>query len=103
MNVIFQAQVPKAHGQDVSARGILEPIVSVCIPTYNRAAMLKNAMDSVLAQTFGDFELIVSDNASSDGTEALVRSYRDERIRYVKQLQPVHGHVQRALHHGGER
>ena len=84
MNVIFQAQVPKAHGQDVSARGILEPIVSVCIPTYNRAAMLKNAMDSVLAQTFGDFELIVSDNASSDGTEALVRSYRDERIRYVK-------------------
>src|SRR6266542_5938604 len=87
MNVVCQAQVPKPHGQyaQVSARATRDPVVSVCIPTYNRMAMLKNAVDSALAQTFGDFEVIVSDNASSDGTEALMRSYRDERIRYVRQ------------------
>jgi glycosyltransferase involved in cell wall biosynthesis len=60
------------------------PKVSVCIPTYNRAGMLKEAVEAVLAQTFTDFELIVSDNASTDGTESVVRSFDDPRIRYVK-------------------
>ena len=60
------------------------PAVSVIVPVRNRRALLRRLLDALAAQTFGDFELIVSDNASSDGTEALVRSYRDERIRYVK-------------------
>lgn len=57
--------------------------VSVCIPTCNRAQLLREAIDSVLNQTFPDFELIVSDNASSDNTRSAVHSFRDPRIRYV--------------------
>lgn len=60
------------------------PQVSVCIPTYNRAGMLKESIESVLAQTFQDFELIVSDNASTDDTEQMVRSFHDRRIVYSR-------------------
>lgn len=49
--------------------------VSVIIPTFNRAIMLKNAIDSVLAQEFDDFELIVIDDGSTDNTPEIIRSY----------------------------
>jgi len=58
--------------------------ISVIIPTYNRAHMVKEAIDSVLCQTFHDFELIIVDNFSSDDTESMVSSYHDKRIRYFK-------------------
>lgn len=57
---------------------------SIVIPTYNREKLIGRAIDSVLAQTYPYFELIVSDDASTDGTESVVRSYKDERIRYIK-------------------
>jgi len=60
------------------------PTVSVCIPTYKRSAFLKNSIASVLAQTFQDFELIVADNASTDDTSAVVNSFHDDRIRYIR-------------------
>jgi glycosyltransferase involved in cell wall biosynthesis len=60
------------------------PFFSVCIPTYNRASLLSQAIESVLAQDFTDFELIVCDNASTDNTEEIVKSYEDARIRYIK-------------------
>lgn len=58
--------------------------VTVCIPTYNHARYLAAAIESVLAQTFGDFELIVVDNASTDNTRDLMLGYlaRDPRVRY---------------------
>lgn len=65
--------------------------VSVCIPTYNRAHYLQGAIESVLTQTYHEFEIIVSDNASTDGTEALVRSFRDLRIRYLRNERNVGG------------
>lgn len=57
------------------------------IRTYNRATLVGRAIDSVLAQTFRDFELIVLDDCSSDKTEEIMREYaaRDSRIRYVRQ------------------
>jgi len=58
--------------------------VSAIILTYNRAHMVTEAIDSVLNQTFKDFELIVVDNYSSDSTESVVKSYNDKRIRYFK-------------------
>jgi glycosyltransferase involved in cell wall biosynthesis len=63
------------------------PRVSIGIPVFNMQATVARAIDSVLAQTFGDFELLVSDNVSSDGTEAICREYaaRDGRIRYTRQ------------------
>lgn len=59
-------------------------IVSVIMPTYNRADYLKCALDSVLAQTFTDFELLVLDECSTDHTQALVESYGDPRIKYYR-------------------
>ncbi|ELZ10994.1 family 2 glycosyl transferase [Halovivax asiaticus JCM 14624] len=59
------------------------PTVSVVIPTYNRAALLSRAIDSVLAQTADDFELLVVDDGSTDDTEAVVTGYRDDRVRYI--------------------
>lgn len=61
------------------------PKVSVIIPTYNRADFLPQAIASVLDQTFGDFELIVVDDGSTDGTRQVVECFRDRRIRYVFQ------------------
>ena len=59
------------------------PRVSIGVPVYNGARYLPEALDSLLAQTFEDFELIVSDNGSSDHTLDICRAYerRDERVR----------------------
>ncbi len=57
--------------------------VSVVISTYNRARMLKRAIQSVLNQTFQDFELIVVDNASTDHTKEVVQSFSEERLHYL--------------------
>ncbi len=60
--------------------------VSVCLTTYRRAHLLGRTIESILGQDFGDFELIISDNASPDGTEEVCRDYarRDGRIRYSR-------------------
>jgi len=60
------------------------PTVSVIIPTYNRAHLVGRAIKSVLDQTYQDFELIVIDDASTDNTEEVVKSFNDERIKYLK-------------------
>jgi glycosyltransferase involved in cell wall biosynthesis len=60
------------------------PLVTVAIPTYNRAAYLPDAIESVLVQTLRDFEVIVLDDGSTDETEAVVTPYL-ERVRYVRQ------------------
>lgn len=58
--------------------------VSVCIPTYNRAHFLPEAIASVQAQTESDWELIVCDDGSRDGTPELMSSFDDKRIRYLR-------------------
>lgn len=62
------------------------PRVSIGLPVYNGAEYIRECLDSILAQTYTDFELIISDNGSTDGTEAICRAYaaRDPRIRYVR-------------------
>lgn len=62
------------------------PLVSIGIPTYNRAdVFLKQALESAVSQTYPNIEIIVSDNCSTDNTEALVRSFNDPRIKYFRQ------------------
>jgi glycosyltransferase involved in cell wall biosynthesis len=63
------------------------PLVSLGIPAYNAERFLARAIDSLLEQTLSDFELIISDNASTDGTRAICERYarEDGRIRYVRQ------------------
>lgn len=63
------------------------PAVSIGLPVYNGGATVGKAIITLLAQTFGDFEIVISDNASTDATEEICRDFarRDERIRYVRQ------------------
>ncbi len=61
------------------------PLVTVVISTYNRAHLLKRAINSVLRQTFTDFELIIVNNASTDNTEEIINIFKakDNRIEYI--------------------
>lgn len=61
------------------------PRFSVVLPTWNDAQALKGAVDSVLAQTFEDFELIVVDDGSTDDTRVRIEALADPRVRYVRQ------------------
>ncbi len=63
------------------------PKVTVIIITYNRSQLLKTAMQTVLDQTFEDFELLIIDDCSPDDTEDTVKSFHDPRVRYVKHAQ----------------
>jgi len=69
------------------ARGNVRPArVSIGLPVYNGEKYLRLAVDSILSQTFPDFELILCDNASTDGTASICREYvaQDPRVRYVR-------------------
>ncbi len=61
------------------------PFFSVIIPTFNRCNFLKIAIDSVLRQTFKDFELIIVDDGSTDKTPNFIKTITDPRLRYIKQ------------------
>ena len=65
----------------------LKVTVSIGMPVYNGGKSLRTALDSLLSQTFTDFELIISDNDSNDETEIMCREYEklDKRIRYIRQ------------------
>jgi glycosyltransferase involved in cell wall biosynthesis len=60
------------------------PTVSVIIPTYNRAHLIGRSINSVLNQTYQDFELIIVDDGSSDNTEEIIRAFNDPRILFLK-------------------
>lgn len=64
----------------------IEPLVSVCIPTYNRAQKLQRAVDALFSSTYKNLEIIISDNASSDDTEnvCLTLEKLDSRIKYYR-------------------
>jgi glycosyltransferase involved in cell wall biosynthesis len=65
------------------------PKISVCIPTFNRSHFLPFAIDSVFAQTFEDWELIVCDDGSIDETPELMTQYSDPRVRYIRHAHHV--------------
>jgi glycosyltransferase involved in cell wall biosynthesis len=75
------------------------PQVTVAIPTRNRAEFLKDCLQSVLDQTLTDIEVFVSDNASTDDTEAVVKSFDDPRVRYSPLKRDVgrYGNLTRCL------
>lgn len=58
--------------------------VSVCMPVYNGSVYIAESIESVLAQTYKDFCLIISDNCSTDATADIIRKFNDSRIRYVR-------------------
>lgn len=68
--------------------------ISVITPTWNQAEYIKDTIESVLNQTYQDFEYIIVDNCSDDGTEDIVKSYaeKDNRIIYIRE--PDHGQAE---------
>ena len=62
------------------------PVVSVILPTYNRAHLLARSVGSVLGQSFDHWELLVVDDASEDAIEQVVRAFGDPRIRYLRRV-----------------
>ena len=73
--------------RDRSPSPIASPLVSIGLPVYNGERFLSRAIDSFLGQTLSDFEVVISDNASTDRTQAICEDYaqRDRRVRYVRQ------------------
>lgn len=74
---------------------------SICIPTRERHVTLRSAIETALAQTYGEFELIIQDNFSSPETRAVVDSFSDPRIRYFRSERrlPMHDNWEEALSH----
>lgn len=62
---------------------MLNPKVSIVIPTYNQADFLPKAIQSALNQTYRDWEMIIVDDGSTDNTEEIVKGYKESRIRYI--------------------
>ena len=73
------------------------PFFSVILPTYNRSALLKRAIKSVIEQEFEDWELIIVDDGSTDDTGKIVETFHDSRINYVYQ---ENGMVAKARNNG---
>lgn len=70
------------------------PLVTIGIPTHNRASKyLRETLGSALQQTYSNLEILVSDNCSTDGTEAFVRGFQDARIRYIRHDPPIAPHA----------
>lgn len=69
------------------------PRVSIGMPVYNGERFIRQSVESLLAQTYGDFELIITDNASTDGTEEICRGLvaMDKRVRYVRNKRNLGG------------
>jgi glycosyltransferase involved in cell wall biosynthesis len=82
---MIEAGVPGCRGVPSAHERV--PTVAIGMPVYNGAKSIKLALDSLLCQTFSDFSIVVSDNASTDGTADIVREYagQDPRINYVRQ------------------
>ena len=75
------------------------PAVSICLPVYNGENYVAEAIESMLAQTFADFELVITDNASTDRTEEICRTFADAdpRVRYHRNERNVGGARNQAI------
>jgi glycosyltransferase involved in cell wall biosynthesis len=75
------------------------PTVSICLPVFNGENYLSEAVESMLAQTFGDFELVITDNASTDRTEEICRKFAaaDSRVKYHRNEKNVGGARNQAI------
>jgi len=74
-----------------------EPFVSIVIPTYNRANLISMSIESVLNQTYKNFELIIVDDCSTDNTQEVISNFKDPRIRYIRHDQNLGGSAARNL------
>jgi glycosyltransferase involved in cell wall biosynthesis len=81
-----RAEVGRATDRSGPKTAGADPRVSVVVPTYNRPRELTRAVESVLAQSWTDFEVLIVDDGSTDDTGRAARSFADDRVRYLRQL-----------------
>ena len=62
----------------------MNDLVSIIMPSYNTGRFIKESIESVLAQTYSNWELIIVDDCSTDNTDEIVAQFTDERIKYLK-------------------
>ena len=62
----------------------MEKLLTIFLTTYNRKNYIRQALDSILSQTYKNFNLVILDNASNDGTSEIIASYKDERITHIR-------------------
>ena len=72
------------EGIDIVYDSLTPPRISVIITTYNRAKLLPRAVNSVLAQTYNDYEIIIVDDCSQDNTREVIRGFKDPRIQVIR-------------------
>ena len=68
---------------------IFKPKVTIMIPTFNQAAFIREAIDSALAQTYSNLEIIVGDDASTDATSQILEKITDSRLKYVRNVNNI--------------
>jgi glycosyltransferase involved in cell wall biosynthesis len=61
-----------------------QPLISICIPSYNSERFIACTLESVLSQSFTDFEIIIVDDKSTDGTVSVIKKFSDARIRFIQ-------------------
>jgi hypothetical protein len=66
-----------------------DPLVTIAIPTFNRAEWLQACIAAVLQQSYGHFEVVVSDNASTDATQDVLRGFATEKLRVIRQARNI--------------
>ena len=78
----------------------MKPLISICMPNYNCEKHIGEAVESVLSQTYPNFELIIMDDASTDSSREIVKSYNDPRIRLYQNKANIHmtPNINKALH-----
>lgn len=77
-----EATMPLSESPAEPASG---PLVTIAIPTFNRATLLRGCIHAALTQSYGNIEVLVSDNASTDETGTVLKEFKDSRLRVVKQ------------------
>src|SRR5947199_1042993 len=75
--IIKNPETPPCHGRS-------GPLVSVLMATYNGERYIRQSIDSILSQSFADFELIIVDDGSTDSAPTLLQSYSDSRLRVLR-------------------
>ena len=74
----------------ISTNESYAPQVAVCIPNYNYGSFIGRCIESVLNQTYKSFQIIISDNASTDESDRMIKKYAgDKRIHYIRQSKPI--------------
>lgn len=81
----MSGQEPKETTRDAAGPKGPGPFLSIIIPTWNRAAEIRRCLDSVLGQSFADYEIVIVDGNSTDGTVEEIRKYNDARIGIIQE------------------